>query len=50
MFDKIPLNFPMMKNPFNWAILTLMVVIGGLAIHLLFPTDAGSVPANTKDA
>jgi len=46
----VPLNFALMKNPFNWAILTLMVMIGGLALHLLVPADAvASVSAPKED-
>lgn len=30
------INVGIMSNPFNWVTLTLMVVIGGLAIHLIF--------------
>lgn len=30
------LNTRLMSNPFNWATVTLMVVVGGLAIHLIF--------------
>jgi len=41
----IPLNFALMKNPLNWVILTLMVVIGGLALNAIFPGDAGSSPS-----
>lgn len=37
----IPLNFGLLKNPFNWIIVTLMVVIGGLALHLIFPDSTG---------
>lgn len=39
--DWLPLNLALMKNPYNWATLTLMVIIGGLALHLIFP-DAAS--------
>ncbi len=46
----VPLNFALMKNPFNWAIVTLMVMIGGLALHLLIPADAiASAPATTNE-
>lgn len=40
----IPLNFALMKNPFNWIILTLMVLIGGLALNAIFPAAAGQNP------
>lgn len=41
--DKIPLNFELLKNPWNWLVLTLMVVIALAALSLLFPHSA---PAN----
>lgn len=31
----IPLNLPLMANPVNWIIVTLMVLIGGFALALL---------------
>jgi hypothetical protein len=37
----LPLNLAIMKNPYNWLTLVLMVMIAGLALHLLFP-DAGT--------
>ncbi len=30
------INVNLMTNPFNWVTVTLMVIIGGLAIHLIF--------------
>lgn len=30
------ININILRNPFNWVTVTLMVVIGGLAIHLIF--------------
>lgn len=30
------INVNLISNPFNWVTVTLMVVIGGLAIHLIF--------------
>lgn len=35
--DRIPLNFAMMANGYNWIILVLMVLIAGLALSLIFP-------------
>lgn len=35
--DKIPLNFTLMKNPYNWIIITLMVAIAGAGLLLIFP-------------
>jgi hypothetical protein len=33
--DSIPLNFALMANPLNWIIITLMVLMGGIALHLI---------------
>lgn len=30
------INVNLLSNPFNWVVVTLMVVIGGFAIHLIF--------------
>lgn len=35
--DWLPLNLAIMKNPYNWITVVLMVMIAGLALHLLFP-------------
>jgi len=45
--DRIPLNFALMSNPWNWIVILLMVYIIGLALSLLFnknvlPNPAGS--------
>lgn len=32
----IPLNFALMAHPVNWAIITLMVLIAGIAVGLIF--------------
>ena len=34
--EKIPLNFALLENPWNWAIVLLMVYIVGLAFSLIF--------------
>ena len=34
--DKLPLNMALLRNPLNWAIVLLMVAIGGLAVDLVF--------------
>jgi len=40
----IPLNFELLMNPVNWVIVTLMVVIAGLAIGLIYhPNNDGAV-------
>lgn len=33
--ESIPLNLAIMANPYNWIVITLMVLIGGLALALL---------------
>lgn len=45
----LPFNFDLMRNPYNWIIVALMVVILGLALHLIFapnalPTTDGTQP------
>jgi hypothetical protein len=30
------INWALVRNPFNWAVVLLMVTIGGLALHLVF--------------
>jgi hypothetical protein len=36
---KIPLNFELMKNPYNWVIIVLMVAIAGFAVALIFNVE-----------
>lgn len=31
---KLPLNFDLLKNPLNWVIVTLMVLLGMMALNL----------------
>lgn len=33
----LPINFNLLKNPVNWAIVVLMVIIASFAFHLLLP-------------
>jgi hypothetical protein len=40
-------NVPLLKNPLNWVIVTLMLVIAGVAGHYLF-TLAGIQPPGAK--
>jgi nitrogen regulatory protein PII-like uncharacterized protein len=40
-------NVPLLKNPINWAIVTLMVVIAGIAGHYLL-SYAGVTPPGEK--
>jgi hypothetical protein len=42
MTDYIPLNFGLMSNPANWMIVTLMVLLAGMATAMIFhPADTG---------
>jgi hypothetical protein len=34
--EYIPLNFRLMGNPANWAIITLMVMIAGIGVGLVY--------------
>lgn len=36
----IPLNFALMANPVNWAIVILMIAIASLAIYHIFPKNS----------
>jgi len=40
------LNFSLLKHPLNWVILLLMVLIGGIALHLVL--DFYNVTPQTK--
>lgn len=33
----VPLNFGLMRNPYNWIIVTLIVASASLALAALFP-------------
>lgn len=43
MFEKvksyIPLNFGLMASPVNWIVITLIVVLAGMALAAILPTD-----------
>jgi hypothetical protein len=41
--DYIPLNFALLRSPINWLIITLMVLLAGMAFTLVFH------PANSED-
>jgi hypothetical protein len=41
----IPVNFELIKNPYNWLVVGLMVAILGLSLHLIF----GSASLSTHD-
>lgn len=45
----IPINWAIIKSPYNWLAVSLMIVIAGLALHLIFapqsmPTTDGTQP------
>lgn len=40
--DSIPINWGIIKSPFNWAIVLLMVIIAGLAIEQICKLTIGS--------
>jgi len=42
---ELPLNLAIMKNPYNWAIVALMITIAGLMLALL----TGGQTAITKE-
>ena len=37
MHDWLPINWELMKNPYNWVIIILMLAIAGFALHLVLP-------------
>jgi hypothetical protein len=44
----MPINWNLISNPFNWVVILLMVIIGGIAIQLIssqLPSVSAS-PAN----
>lgn len=40
MLDRLPINWALIGNPYNWIIVVLMVAIGGLALAAIFPSAA----------
>lgn len=45
----IPLNFDLIKNPYNWLVVGLMVAILGLGLHLIFGSSSNTASANAAD-
>lgn len=46
---RLPINIELLKNPYNWLVVALMVAILGLGLHLIFsdvslPTSDGTNP------
>lgn len=35
----LPLNLKLLLNPVNWAIVVLMLVIAGFALHTVLPSE-----------
>lgn len=35
--DLLPINWQLIANPINWAIILLMLVIASFALHILLP-------------
>lgn len=49
MLKWLPINTDILRNPYNWVVVILMVIIAGLALHLIFapqslPTTDGTQP------
>lgn len=42
----LPLNLELLKNPYNWLIVGLMVAILGLALHLVFANSTTQTAAD----
>jgi hypothetical protein len=45
----LPINQALIRNPYNWLVVVLMVVFVGLALHVVFapmslPTTDGTQP------
>lgn len=43
----LPINLDIIKNPYNWLIVGLMVVILALGLHLIFADGGNSQPPAT---
>jgi len=39
---RLPVNIELLKNPYNWLVVGLMVAILGLALHLIFGHSAST--------
>ena len=35
----LPINFVILKNPVNWFVIILTVMIGGFALHSIAPSE-----------
>lgn len=36
--DALPINWNLISSPVNWAIILLMLMIAGFALHLILPS------------
>ena len=45
----LPLNFALLANPVNWAIVFLMVAMAGVALALIFKPGNPNVSEIVKD-
>lgn len=46
----IPVNWALAGNPYNWAVIVLMIAIGGIALGLVFhPSNDLAVDVNSAD-
>lgn len=41
------INFSLLRHPMNWLIITLMVLIVGIAVHLVLQYQAPNTVRNT---
>lgn len=41
--DMLPLNYELIRNPWNWVILILMVALAGAAVALILPNTAPQI-------
>lgn len=46
--DWIPINWKLVGNPANWAIVLLMLIIAGFTVHLLLPSVFPNNPVDAK--
>lgn len=44
------LNWELLKHPMNWVVVTLMVLIAGIAFHFFMAYQTGSNPATNLNA
>jgi hypothetical protein len=45
----IPLNFELLSNPINWVIVTLMVLVAGMALAHIFKSPTGNDNPNANE-